>query len=65
MHLQSAEHPDQVDRASNQSMASKTYKLQFNNQQREERKARPNRKNPNYQEEAFEKLASQAFLKIR
>ena len=42
---------------------TKTFKLVFRHQNVNEKKG--GKKNPNYQEEAFEKLASQAFLKIR
>ena len=43
----------------------KTFELKFDPSQASDKKGRASRKNPNYQEETFEKLASQAFLKIR
>ena len=43
----------------------KSFKLVFNPQQSRNEKGRRDIKGPEYQEEAFEKLASQAFLKIR
>ena len=44
---------------------TKKFKLELKSEQKNDKKDRSSKKNPSYQEEEFERLASNAFLKIR